>query len=219
MRLLLADDHPLFLEGLQYLLQIHGISVAGTAVSGEEAVEKAGILHPDLILMDIRMPGCGGIGALRAIKAELPEIKVVMLTSYDEDKDLYEAIRCGASGYLLKSINAEELIDTLTEIMAGRAVLSPMIAGSILTEFSGMNGDFRASRRESSETGLTDRQLEILKMVARGVTYKEVGEALGLTERTIKYHMGRIIELLHMSNRAQAISYAVQNGLVELKRQ
>lgn len=219
MRLLLVDDHPLFLEGLQYLLQLHGISVAGTAVSGEEAVEKAGILHPDLILMDIRMPGCGGIGALRAIKAELPEIKVVMLTSYDEDKDLYEAIRCGASGYLLKSINAEELIDTLTEIMAGRAVLSPMIAGSILTEFSGMNGDFRASRKESSETGLTDRQLEILKMVARGVTYKEVGEALGLTERTVKYHMGRIIELLHMGNRAQAISYAVQNGLVELKRQ
>lgn len=219
MRLLLADDHPLFLEGLQYLLQLHGISVAGTAVSGEEAVEKARILHPDLILMDIRMPGYGGIGALRVIKAELPEIKVVMLTSYDEDKDLYEAIRCGASGYLLKSINAEELIDTLTEIMAGRAVLSPMIAGSILTEFSGMDKDSGASCTERPETGLTDRQLEILKMVARGITYKEVGEALGLTERTVKYHMGRIIELLHMSNRAQAISYAVQNGLVELKRQ
>lgn len=219
MRLLLADDHPLFLEGLQYLLQLHGISVAGTAVSGEEAVEKARILHPDLILMDIRMPGYGGIGALRAIKAELPEIKVVMLTSYDEDKDLYEAIRYGASGYLLKSINADELIDTLTEIMAGRAVLSPMIADSILTEFSGMGKDSGTSCAESPETCLTDRQLEILKMVARGITYKEVGETLGLTERTVKYHMGRIIELLHMSNRAQAISYAVQNGLVELKRQ
>jgi len=216
---MLVDDHALFMEGLQYLLETHGIDVAGTASNGEEAVIKARKLHPDIIFMDIRMPKCSGIDALKQIKAEMPEIKVVMLTTSDEDDDLFEAIKCGASGYLLKNINAEKLVEMLTDLQSDGVPLSPGLAARLLKEF-GQTGDKAgiASRyKVQSRSALTERQTEILKMVANGNTYREVGKALGLTERTVKYHMGRIIELLHMENRAQVIAYAARNGFSILR--
>lgn len=221
MKLMLADDHSLFLEGLQYLLETHGIEVAGTAKNGEEALVKARILKPDIILMDIRMPVCSGIDALKLIKSQMPAIKIVMLTTSDEDDDLFDAIKYGASGYLLKNTNAKELMDMLSGLERGEIPLSPGLAARLLKEFKS-SGPFdgiprRKSPDETKKGQLTERQLEILEMAARGITYKEVGEALGLTERTVKYHMGRIIELLHMENRAQVIAYAARMGLVKDK--
>jgi len=216
---MLADDHPLFMEGLQYLLETYGIKVAGTAKNGEEALVKARILKPDIILMDIRMPVCSGLDALKLIKSEMPDIKIVMLTTSDEDDDLFDAIKYGASGYLLKNTNAKELVGMLSDLERGEIPLSPGLAARLLKEFKSSRPFDDISQQKSTDEAkkgqLTERQLEILEMAARGITYKEVGEALGLTERTVKYHMGRIIELLHMENRAQVIAYAARMGLVK----
>lgn len=218
MKLMLVDDHPLFMEGLKYLLETNGISVAGTADDGKKAFEKAKLLHPDIILMDIRMPGYNGIDALKLIKAEMPEIKIVMLTTSDEDDDLFEAIKCGASGYLLKNINAEQLLEMLSDLENDGVPLSPGLATRLLKEFG--QGSANAEKTEfgmrkdvPESSPLTGRQMEILKMVAGGLTYRKVGEKLGLSERTVKYHMGHIIELLHMKNRSQVIAYASKTGL------
>lgn len=219
MRLMLVDDHPLFLEGLKYLLETYGIEVAGIAENGKEALEKAQVLNPDIILMDIKMPKCSGIDALKLIKAEMPDIKIVMLTTSDEDEDIMEAIKYGASGYLLKNTNAKELVGMLKDLERGEVPVSPDLASQLLKEFKSHSCDESASTnipsQDSQKVQLTERQLKILEMVSKGITYKEVGDALGLTERTVKYHMGRIIELLHLENRAQVIAYAARIGLVE----
>ncbi|MEW9123608.1 MAG: response regulator transcription factor [Thermotaleaceae bacterium] len=219
MKLMLVDDHALFIEGLQYLLGTHGIDVIGVANNGREAFEKASILKPNIILMDIRMPGCSGLDALKLIKAEMPDIKVIMLTTSDEDDDLFDAVKCGASGYLLKNTNAQNLVDMLFSLEKNEVPLSPGLATRLLKEFRRNTGN--QETQEISEDAvrgqLTDRQLEVLEMVAKGVTYKETGEILGLSERTVKYHMGRILELLHLENRAQVIAYAARMGLAEYK--
>lgn len=213
---MLVDDHALFMEGLKYLLDMHGINVVCTVNSGSEAMEKACLLKPDMILMDIRMPGCSGLDALRMIKAEMPEIKVIMLTTSEEDEDLFDAVRYGASGYLLKNTNAEELIGMLQDVEKNEAPPLPGFASRLLTELKkGSEANYRFLVEPSEDAGkgvLSNRHLEILEMVAKGVTYKEAGEALGLTERTVKYHMNRIIELLHLENRAQVIAYAARMG-------
>ena len=218
-KLMLVDDHFLFLEGLQYLLETNGIEVAGTAKNGREALVKARILKPDIILMDIKMPECSGLDALKLIKAEMPEVKVVMLTTSEEGDDLFDAVKYGASGYLLKNTNANELINMLSDIEKGEASLSPELAARLLKEFSSSSTD-KPSQNISGDNrneNLTKRQLEVLEMVAKGITYKDVGEKLGLTERTVKYHMGKILELLHLENRSQVIAYAARMGLVQEK--
>ncbi|MTI54805.1 MAG: response regulator transcription factor [Geosporobacter ferrireducens] len=219
MKLMLVDDHPLFIEGLQYLLGTHEIDVIGVANNGREAFEKASILKPDIILMDIRMPGGSGLDALKLIKAEMPDIKVVMLTTSDEDDDLFDAVKCGASGYLLKNTNAQNLVDMLSSLEKNEVPLSPGLAARLLKEFrrNTSNQMTQEISEDAMHGQLTDRQLEVLEMVAKGVTYKETGEILGLSERTVKYHMGRILELLHLENRAQVIAYAARMGLTEYK--
>ena len=221
MKLLLVDDHPLFLEGLQYLLETYGICVAGTAKDGAEALLQARALKPDIILMDIKMPKCSGIDALKLIKAEMPGIKIVMLTTSEEDEDIFDAIKYGASGYLLKNTNARELVDMLTDVEKGEGQLSPDIASKLLIELRGSSGNdnkpWEYISKKENTVQLTQRHQEILEMVSKGITYKEAGDALGLTERTVKYHMGRIIELLHLENRAQVIAYAARMGFVEEK--
>lgn len=219
MKLMLVDDHLLFMEGLQYLLETYGMNVVGKARNGREALVKAQILRPNIILMDIRMPECDGLDALKLIKAEMPEIKIIMLTTSEEDEDLFDAIKHGASGYLLKNMDAKNLIDMMTDIENGEAPLSPGIASRILREFkrnSEQNNVTSQRMKEFKEKNiLTDRQLEVLEMVAKGITYKETGDALGLTERTVKYHMGKILERLHLDNRAQLIAYATQSGILD----
>ncbi|MFN2190043.1 MAG: response regulator [Candidatus Promineifilaceae bacterium] len=223
MKVLLVDDHTLFLEGLRNLLISEGIQVAGLAHDGLEALAQARRFHPEVILMDIQMPRCDGVAATRLIKAEMPEIKIVMLTMSEDEHDLFEAIKSGASGYLLKRLEAEDLFTYLAELQAGHPPFSPGLAQKILYEFSRqanrMEGEVESrgvsdtGKRIGGEAGLSARQVQILTLVAQGQTYQQVAETIGIAERTVKYHMAEILERLHLDNRAQVIAYAARLGM------
>ncbi len=209
MKFLIVDDHPIFLEGLNNLLRIRGFDVVGTACNGCEAVEKADALLPDVILMDIIMPVCDGVTAMRIIRQRHPDTKVVMLTMSETDENLFAAIRNGAFGYLLKNGDTETFFSFIEGLTKGEAPLSPGLAARILKEFAQTTGGKEVETPQATiRHPLTTRQMQVLTLVADGLTYKEIGAKLFLSERTIKYHMGEIIERLHMDNRRQAIDYA-----------
>ncbi len=212
MKVLLVDDHSLFLEGLQNLLAARGIQVIGTARDGLEALEKTRQLSPDVILMDIRMPGCDGLAATRLIKTERPECKIVMLTTSTDEADLFEAIKSGACGYLLKSLEAEPFMSYLDGVMRGEVVISREMAGALLKEFARQAEPVLTG---AGEAALTPRQFEILQLVAQGLSYKEVADRLSLSEHTIKYHMGEVLQRLHLKNREQVVAYALRTGLIK----
>jgi len=216
MKTLLVDDHPLFLDGLKNLLTLRGIEVVGTARDGMEALEKARTLHPEIILMDIQMPNLDGLAATRLIKAELPHVKIVMLTMSAEDGDLFEAIKCGACGYLHKTLDVDEFFSLFQGLTRGEVPLSPGLAGQVLEEFARQAMESKSIKpSEAKEEVLSPRQMQVLTLVAQGLTYKEVGAKLCLAERTIKYHIGEIIERLHLENRSQVIQYARGMKLVK----
>lgn len=233
MRILLVDDNRLLLEGLTSLLSAHGLEVVADASDGLEAVSRARVHRPDVVLMDVRMPRCDGIAATRLIKAEMPEIQIVMLTTSTDDDDLFEAIRSGACGYLQKNVSGDELIESLAGLEQGVPPLSPGLAAKLLQEFARRSsgpsrrpdprpggGDTEATspgspRTAVGRTGLTQRQEEVLRLVATGNTYKEVAARLGLSERTIRYHMAEIMDRLHVANRSQVLAYAGEVGLVD----
>jgi len=201
--------------------------VMGIANYGLEAVAKAQQLSPDLILMDIRMPRCDGLAATRMIKAAQPEMRIVMLTTSTEDQDLFEAVRSGACGYLLKSMSGDAFIAALREAGEGIPPFSPGLAARLLDEFARLShaagqaappgqpdsGELAAQERLEA-AGLTERQAEVLRLVALGLTYKEVGEQLYLTERTVRYHMTEIMNRLHLYNRTQVLTYAGKLGIL-----
>lgn len=244
MRVLIADDHPLMVDGLRSLLEAHGIEVAGAVGDGQAAVAEALRLEPDLVLMDIRMPGCDGLAATRLIKAQRPEMKILILTTSAEDEDLFEAIKSGACGYLLKITRGPALIEALHGLEQGIPPFSPGLADRLLREFARMaeaerdteSGRSLASSARDTETvsasrdstamipprfsvpvspssGLTERQTEVLRLVASGLTYKEVGAKLALSEVTVRYHMSEIMQRLHLEHRSQVIAYAGKLGL------
>lgn len=213
MRVLLADDHPLFLEGLCNILTARGIEVVGKARNGLEAMDQARVFHPEVILMDIDMPQMDGLAATRLIKAELPDAKIVMLTMSAEDKDLFEAIRSGACGYLLKTQDTEEFFALLTDVDHNEVALSPGLASRILQEF-GKTHEASVTGEKALVDNLSPREKQVLTLVAQGLTYKEVGAKLNLSERTIKYHMGEIVRRLHARNRGEVIEYARRSGLI-----
>ncbi|HSB06813.1 MAG TPA: response regulator transcription factor [Thermodesulfobacteriota bacterium] len=216
MKTLLVDDHPLFLDGLKNLLNLRGIEVVGTARDGMEALEKARTLHPEIILMDIQMPNLDGLAATRLIKAELPDVKIVMLTMSAEDEDLFEAIKNGACGYLLKTLDVDEFFSLFLGLARGEVPLSTGLASRVLEEFARQALESKSIKSVEAKTeALSARQIQVLTLVAQGLTYKEVGAKLCLAERTIKYHIGEIIERLHVENRSQAIQYARGMKLVK----
>lgn len=223
MRVLLADDHRLLSEGVSNLLAAHGIEVLGIASDGMEAIKLAQELNPDVILMDISMPRCDGLSATRQIKALRPEIKILMLTTSAEDEDLFESVKSGAHGYLLKSISGNAFIEALRGIEQGTPPFSPGLASRLLNEFaklsgaedglSGLASRLPALDKEVQADGLTERQTEVLRLVAQGLTYREVGRRLSLSERTVRFHMTEIISRLHLQNRNQVLAYAGRLGL------
>jgi DNA-binding NarL/FixJ family response regulator len=218
MRVLLVDDHPLFKEGLRNLLAARGIEVVGTARDGYEALDRARQLHPDVILMDIKMPRCDGLTATRLIKTEIPEVAIVMLTTSDDDDSLFEAIKSGASGYLLKSLDADRFFELLSGVAMGEPALSPELAARILGEFARpRNPSHPAAPAGDDPDHLTERQKEVLQYVVRGTSYREIATALSISERTIKYHMSEILQKLHLQNKSQVIAYALRTGLVTNK--
>lgn len=210
MKVLLADDNALFLEGLENLLEDNGIVVLGTANNAQVAVAQAIFLMPDVVLMDIEMPGKSGIEATRAIKSRLPAMKIVMMTVSQDETHLFEAIAAGASGYLLKSMPQKDFVEALAGMVRGESPFSPGLAGKILAEFARREEQRNARQRKAATQvpPLSERQMQILHMVAKGRPYREIALHLGLAEATIKYHMSEIADLLHLENRAQAIVYA-----------
>ena len=220
MKLLLVDDNRLMLEGLLNLLEAHDIEVSGAAHDGREAIDIARRLKPDVILMDIRMPGCDGLTATRLIKAEIPETRIIILTTSTEDDDLFEAVKSGACGYLLKSMDTDELLEALEQVRQGTPPFSPGLAAKLLDEFARVGkGEAPAGPQSPGEPAapeggcaLSPRQSEVLRLVAEGLSYKEVGARLFLSARTIKYHMSEIMNRLHLENRAQVLAFAGRMG-------
>lgn len=211
MRVLLVDDHALFRAGLASLLQASGLDVVGQASDGEEAVAKATELHPDLIFMDITMPRRNGLEATRAIKTLLPETTIVMLTVSDDEADLFEAIKSGAEGYLLKNLREQEFAEFLLRLERGEALMSQGLAQKLLAEFARLK---TAESREQLLQQLSDREQEVLRLVASGATNREVAEALFISENTVAFHMKNILTKLHLRNRAEVTRWAVEHGLL-----
>jgi DNA-binding NarL/FixJ family response regulator len=207
-RVLLADDHALFRDGIASLLATRSYDVVGQASSGAEAVRLADELKPDLILMDIRMPGQNGLAATRLIKASQPNSRIVILTVSEDDADLFEAIKSGASGYLPKSLQASQFFELIEAVLRGEAGLTPELASKILHEFARA----AAPPAESDTDDLTPREREVLGLVAQGATNAEVAERLVVSENTVKFHMKNILQKLHARNRAEVVAFALRKG-------
>jgi two-component system nitrate/nitrite response regulator NarL len=215
-RVLLVDDHVHAREGMREIVSADpGFIVVGEAVSGEQALQLAASEFPELILMDIHMPGMGGFEAVKAIKTAFPSVKIVMVTVSDEPAHLFEALKKGAQGYLLKNLNPSAWRDYLRAVAYDEAPLHPDFALSILREFAGRKRAAPASDEVSPVEHLTPRERDILQEVARGLTNKDVGLSLGISEHTVKNHLKNILQKLHLDNRVQLTRYAYERGLVE----
>lgn len=213
-RVLLADDHHLFREGLANILDAQpDFRVVGEANDGLEVLIKARKLVPDLILMDIGMPGCDGVEATQRIKEELPDIVIVMLTVRNEDDKLFEAIKNGAQGYLLKSIRCQNMLSLLRGAMQGEAAITPALGGRMLEEFRRVDKLAAQGPAETHPT-LTVREQQVLVLVAAGATNQEVADKLNLSVHTIKSHVRKILSKLQLTSRHEAASFARREGLV-----
>jgi DNA-binding NarL/FixJ family response regulator len=208
-RILVVDDHRLVREGLVSLLRTHPeIEVVGEASGGDEAVAKAKSLRPDVVLMDISMPGMNGITATRLIKKDAPEVKVIMLTMLDQEGYVYEAVKAGATGYLLKNAGLEELVSSIKEVNKGGATLYPEAQAQLLKEYVSL------ARRNRDTYGLSDRELEVLQLLADGLSNKEIAARLYISVQTVKTHITHIFEKLGVRDRTEAVAAALRRGLV-----
>ncbi len=212
MRILIVDDHALFRDSLRSLLTARGLEVVGEAGDGEEAIRLAWELKPDIVLMDLMMPEMDGLEATKRLAAELPEVKVIVLTAADDDAKLFEAIKSGAKGYLLKNLESSEFFELLQGVSRGEPALTPALARKLLDEFA------RApSRREREDPdALTNREREVLELMVEGTTTnRKLAKTLGVSENTVKFHVRNILDKLHLHNRAEVVGYALRHRLVE----
>jgi DNA-binding NarL/FixJ family response regulator len=210
MRVLLADDHSLFRDGVGSLLEAWGHHVVGQAADGAEAIRLAEQLRPDLVLMDVRMPGMSGLAATQRIKASHPEIHIVMLTVSEDEDDLFTAIKAGAQGYLLKNLESRQLRRMLEAVARGEAAITPATAARILEEFA--RPDRSAAAHDPDR--LTERESDVLRLVTGGLRNKEIAARLGISENTVKFHLRNILEKLHVQSRTELAARAVRDGLV-----
>jgi DNA-binding NarL/FixJ family response regulator len=209
MRVVLADDHALVRDGIASLLSAWGHDVVGQATDGAAAVALAEQLTPDLVLMDVRMPGIGGIEATRRIKAAAPGVAIVMLTASEDEDDLFAAIRAGAQGYLAKNLESDGLRRMLEAVRRGEPAITPATAARMLEHFQ------QAGRQPAPDPDrLTDREREVLDLVTRGLRNKEIAARLEISQNTVKYHLGNILSKLHAQSRAELTARAIRQGLV-----
>jgi DNA-binding NarL/FixJ family response regulator len=215
-RVVICDDHAVFRRGLTMVLADEpGIEVVGEAEDGDAAVAVAEELAPDVVLMDVRMPKRSGIEATRAIAELVPTARIVMLTVSDEEEDLYEAVKAGAAGYLLKEISIEEVAEAIRSVMTGQSLITPSMASKLLAEFSNLSKKAEA-RNAVPAPRLTERELEVLRLVAQGMSNKEIASELYISENTVKNHVRNILEKLHLHSRMEAVVYAVREKILDL---
>jgi len=213
-RVMLVDDHHLFRRGLELVLRDElDLEIVGEAGDGLAAIERATELQPDVVLMDVRMPGVGGIEATRRIRNALPATKVVMLTVSDDEEDLYAAIRAGANGYLLKEVSIDEVANAVRAVVRGQSLVTPSMATKLFTEFNVLSR--RVDAQHGTAPRLTEREVEVLRLVAKGMSNKEIAAELVIAENTVKNHVRNILEKLQMKSRMEAAMYAVREKLVD----
>ncbi|MCD6639907.1 MAG: response regulator transcription factor [Nocardioides sp.] len=213
-RVIVVDDHELFRRGLIMLLgEDADIEVVGEAADGEAAIDMAASTAPDVVLLDVRMPRRTGVEACRAIKEAVPAAKIIMLTVSDEEADLYESVKNGASGYLLKDSSIEEVAQAIRVVNEGQSLISPSMAVKLLDEFKQMS---KPEREPGPGLRLTDRELEVLRLVAKGMNNREVAKELFISENTVKNHVRNILEKLQLHSRMEAVMYAMREKLLDL---
>jgi DNA-binding NarL/FixJ family response regulator len=206
-RVMVVDDHPVWRDGVKNDLEASGRAVVvAEAADGGEAIERAIEVMPELVLMDLNLPTVRGVEAIRRIVEQSPHVKVLVLSASGEEADVLEAVKVGASGYLLKSATATELADAVTRVRAGEPVFSPSLAALVL-------GEFRRMSAAATEPGLTARETEVLKLVAKGYTYREIADKLFISVKTVQNHVQNILTKLQLSKRYELMRYAIQRGL------
>lgn len=211
LRILIVDDHTIVRDGLQALISAEAtMEVVGVGADGVEAVEKARQLKPDVILLDLLMPRKDGVQATAEIRKENPTARILILTSYAEDHQVFSAIKAGAMGYLMKDTSAEELIQAIRDVAENRPALQPAIARKLMRDIQQQDGEAQ------SDNSLTEREIEILQMVAKGLTNQQIADALFLSERTVRTHITNILGKLRLDNRTQAALYALKEGIAHL---
>lgn len=216
-RVLIVDDHAVFRRGLAVVLAVEDdIEVVGEGSDGQEAVEKAGDLLPEVVLMDVRMPRRSGIEACTAIKDVVPSAKIIMLTVSDEEEDLFEAIKAGATGYLLKSLSIDEVPAAVRAVHGGQSLISPSMASKLITEFAALAKRGEERTQQVPAPKLTEREMEVLRLVARGLGNREIAKELFISENTVKNHIRNILEKLQLHSRMEAVVYAVREKLLEI---
>ena len=214
-RVLLVDDQALFREGLETLLSVHrDIQVVGQASNGQEAVEVAVKVQPDVVLMDVRMPILDGVRATRLLKETLPQCRVIVLTTFDDDEYIFDALRTGAAGYLLKDVASTRLVEAIRATARGESILEPSVAAKVIAEFTRVSSLVPAAQMEQLVEPLSERELEILALIARGTSNKEIASQLFIAEGTVKNHVTHILGKLGVRDRTQAALKARELGLL-----
>jgi DNA-binding NarL/FixJ family response regulator len=215
-RVVVVDDHALFRRGLENVLSGEpDLEVVGEAGDGLEALEVCAALAPDVVLMDVRMPRASGIEAARKIREARPETRIVMLTVSDDEEDLFEAVRAGANGYLLKEVSIDEVADAVRVVARGHSLISPSMASKLLGEFNRLAARAEVRQRTDSAS-LTDRELEVLRLVADGLTNREIARELFIAENTVKNHVRNILDKLHLHSRMEAVVFAMREKLLDV---
>jgi DNA-binding NarL/FixJ family response regulator len=214
-RVLLVDDQALFREGLETLLSVHkDIQVVGQACNGQEAVEVAAQVRPDVVLMDVRMPVLDGVRATRLLKEALPQCRVIVLTTFDDDEYIFDALRTGASGYLLKDVASARLVEAIRATARGESILEPSVAAKVIAEFTRVSSLVPSAQMEQLVEPLSERELEILALIAKGASNKEIADQLFIAEGTVKNHVTHILGKLDVRDRTQAALKARELGLL-----
>jgi len=213
-RVMLAEDHSMVRQGLKQLIELESdIKVVAEAADGNQAVDYYQVEKPDIVLMDVNMPKLSGLQALEKIKSKNPDAKIIMLTIHQDREYLFQALRLGAGGYVLKDADGAVLIEAIRKVFQGEAYIQPTMAKELIVEFKRYtSGDFGAARKNSL---LSDRELEVLRLIAKGMLNKEIAKTLYISEKTVKNHISNIFRKLKVSDRTQAAVYALKNNLVD----
>ena len=213
-KVMVVDDHALFRRGIATVLANEkNIKIVGEATDGLEAIEKAEKLAPDVILMDLNMPRCSGLEATQVLHTKMPQVNILVLTVSDNEADLFAAVKFGATGYILKNTEPEELIQAVLHIAQGGVIMSPVMATKLLSEFKDLDTGLEKKPIKEEKANLSPREEEVLHLVSQGATNKEIADSLFISENTVKTHLRNIMDKLHLANRSQAAAYAVKRGL------